>query len=104
MRQAPPFYPLGPTGLAKLIWHLPNFARLYWRLLKDRRVSFLPKLMVLMAFVYALSPIDFLPDWLLPVLGQVDDLMVIAVALRLFIPLCPPEVVDDHVKVIDAGG
>jgi uncharacterized membrane protein YkvA (DUF1232 family) len=103
MKPSPPFYPLGPLGLAKLVRHLPNFARLYWRLFQDRRVSVWPKLLLVAAFAYAVSPVDFIPDLLAPFVGEVDDLMIIAVALRLFIPLCPREVVDQHVRAIDAG-
>jgi len=47
--------------------------------------------------------VDFIPDLLAPFLGEIDDLMIVAVALRLFIPLCPPEVVDQHVRALDAG-
>lgn len=103
MRRPPPFYPLGPVGLVKLIWHLPNFARLYWRLFRDGRVPVWPKLLLVAALVYALSPADLVPDFLAPLLGQIDDLMVVLVALRLFIPLCPAQIVNEHVRAIDAG-
>jgi len=49
MKPSPPFYPLGPLGLAKLVRHLPNFVRLYWRLFQDRRVSVWPKLLLVAA-------------------------------------------------------
>jgi uncharacterized membrane protein YkvA (DUF1232 family) len=37
------------------------------------------------------------------VLGQIDDFVVILLGLRLFIRLCPPEVVQEHVKAVAAG-
>ena len=89
--------------MAKLIWHLPNFVRLYLRLFKDARVSVWPKLLLVAAAAYILTPVDLMPDVLQPLIGQVDDLVVVAIALRMFIPLCPPGVVDDHVRAIDAG-
>ena len=101
MRPPPPFYPLGPVGVAKLLRHLPNFGRLYWRLFWDGGVSMWPKLMLVMAGAYAFWPVDLLFDWLQPLLGQVDDLLIVAIALRLFIPLCPPHLVDGHVRAID---
>ena len=51
---------------------------------------------------YLILPTDFLPD-VLPGFGQIDDFAVILLGLRLFIRLCPPEVVQEHVKAIAAG-
>jgi uncharacterized membrane protein YkvA (DUF1232 family) len=67
--------------------------RLAWRLLFDRRVPSLLKFVVpgLMG-AYLLMPIDFVPD-LIPVLGQLDDLAVLALAVKLFIELAPQDVV-----------
>jgi len=67
--------------------------RLAWRLLFDRRVPSLLKLVVpgIMG-AYLLMPIDFVPD-LIPILGQLDDLAVLALAVKLFIELAPQDVV-----------
>ncbi len=67
--------------------------RLAWRLLFDRRVPSLLKFVVpgIMA-AYLLMPIDLVPD-LIPVLGQLDDLAVLALAIKLFIELAPTDVV-----------
>jgi uncharacterized membrane protein YkvA (DUF1232 family) len=43
---------------------------------------------------YLLMPIDLFPD-LVPVLGQLDDLAVFALAVKLFIELSPQEVVQE---------
>jgi uncharacterized membrane protein YkvA (DUF1232 family) len=67
---------------------------LAWKLLWDRRVSFFTKLVPLSLLGYLLMPFDLIPDALLG-LGQVDDLVVILVGLRMFISLCPPDVVAD---------
>jgi uncharacterized membrane protein YkvA (DUF1232 family) len=56
-----------------------------------------------LAVLYVVSPIDLIPDFL-PFVGEVDDLIVIIAACRLFISLCPREVVRDHVQRIDAAG
>jgi uncharacterized membrane protein YkvA (DUF1232 family) len=97
----PPFQ-LGLRGL-RFLRHLPDFVRLYWRLLRDRRVSIWPKALLVLAVLYVVSPIDLIPDFL-PFVGEVDDLIVIIAACRLFISLCPREVVRDHVQRIDAAG
>lgn len=93
---------LGMRGL-RFLSNLPNFVRLYWRLFRDIRVSVWPKALLLLGFLYVLSPIDLIPD-VIPFVGEVDDLVLLIVACRVFIYLCPPEVVREHVRRIDAGG
>jgi uncharacterized membrane protein YkvA (DUF1232 family) len=51
--------------------------------------------MLVGAGVYLVSPLDFVPD-VLPMLGQVDDLAVVLIALRTFIGLCPESAVTHH--------
>ncbi len=70
--------------------------QLAWRLLWDPRVPLSTKLVLpgLMG-LYLLSPIDALPDVLLP-LGQLDDLVVLLLGMSLFIELCPADIVAEH--------
>jgi uncharacterized membrane protein YkvA (DUF1232 family) len=86
-----------------LLRHLPHFVRLYWRLLRDPRVPIWPKALLFAALLYVVSPVDLVPD-VLPVIGEVDDLVVLIVVCRLFVYLCPPEVVREHVRWIDTEG
>ena len=91
------------TGAAlQIARHLPSFARLYWRLFRDRRVSLLPKALLVLIGLYLLSPIDVVPDFV-PVIGAVDDLAVGLGGLWLFVQLCPPPVVREHVLRIAAA-
>ena len=92
-----------PGDILRFLAHLPHFFRLYWGLLWDRRVGFFAKALLVGAIVYAVSPLDFLPDWI-PVLGQVDDLTLMIMACRAFIRLCPAFAVQEHVARIDATG
>jgi uncharacterized membrane protein YkvA (DUF1232 family) len=62
--------------------------RLASRLLREPRVPVLTKLVPLFAAVYVLSPIDVLPDFI-PLIGQVDDVTVVLMAVELFARLCP---------------
>jgi len=94
---------LGPLRIGAFLLHLPNFLRLFWRLLKDPRVGLAPKLILLAMVVYVLVPVDLLPDFLVP-LGQLDDIFVIFLGLRSFVKLCPQEAVREHVRAIAAGG
>ncbi len=63
--------------------------RLAWRLVREPRVPLLTKAVVPIAALYFVSPIDLLPDFI-PVLGEMDDLVVAYGALKMFINLCPP--------------
>jgi uncharacterized membrane protein YkvA (DUF1232 family) len=74
---------------------LMKSGRLGLRLLRDQRVPMYSKVILGLAVIYVLSPLDFLPDWF-PVLGQLDDLAAIAAGLAIFIRPCPTEVVEEH--------
>ncbi len=80
-----------PDLLARL-W---NDTVLGWRLLFDRRVSGPAKLIPLLIVAYIFSPIDLVPDVLLP-FGVVDDLSALLLGLQLFIRSAPRDVVDEH--------
>ena len=82
-----------------MLLHLPNFARLYWRLFRDRRVPILPKALLVLTLVYVVSPLDLVPDFV-PVIGEMDDVVVVLAGLWLFVRLCPPEVVRETVHDI----
>ena len=79
--------------------HLLRFAKLVWRLSFDKRVPLLLRLVLPVAIVYAVSPIDLVKDSV-PILGRFDDLIFIAMALLLLVKLSPKEVVDEHNGVI----
>jgi uncharacterized membrane protein YkvA (DUF1232 family) len=92
-----------PWEIVTFVRHLPNFVRLFARLLRDARVPAYGKALLAAAAVYCVSPLDFIPD-LLPMLGQVDDLALFVMACRTFISLAPKEVVQEHVKVLNLPG
>jgi uncharacterized membrane protein YkvA (DUF1232 family) len=92
-----------PRGrMLEILTHLPNFLRLYWRLFRDRRVSIWPKAMLVAALVYVVLPFDLIPDFIFGI-GEIDDLVVVLLAARWFIAWCPPDVVQEHARAIDAG-
>jgi uncharacterized membrane protein YkvA (DUF1232 family) len=86
--------------MLRLLWHLPNFVKLYWRLFNDRRVPLRAKFILIAAALYIVAPFDFLPDFVSPLLGRLDDLAILIIAARWFISLCPPDVVQERVKEI----
>ena len=75
-----------------MVQELMRNANLAWHLLLDPRVSMLAKLVPAAALLYVISPIDLIPDWFVG-LGQLDDIAIILLGIRLFISMCPPEVV-----------
>lgn len=78
-----------------------KLAILYWRLLRDPRVSVWPKLLVVGALIYLVAPIDLLSDIALPGIGYLEDGVILVLAGRLFISLCPPGVVAEHMARIE---
>ena len=71
-----------PPGTAKdLATVLPACATTVRRLRRDRRVPRRAKVVVALAGLWVLSPIDLIPEFL-PVIGPLDDVIVVALALR----------------------
>ncbi|HLB50017.1 MAG TPA: YkvA family protein [Anaerolineales bacterium] len=78
-------------------------ARLVWLLMRDPRVPLWLKAMPIASLVYLFSPIDFLPDTI-PVLTQLDDIAVLLIGFRLFIDLCPADVVEEYMQSLTGHG
>jgi hypothetical protein len=72
---------------------IANRIKLIWRLMSDPRVSPLLKLLPITSIVYLLFP-DVLP-------GPVDDAAIIWLSTYLFVELCPPDVVLEHLEAIE---
>lgn len=69
---------------------LTNRFRLIGRLMMDSRVNPLVKLLPVASLVYAVWPID--------VPGPIDDAVVLWLGTTLFVELCPPNVVEEHLQ------
>jgi uncharacterized membrane protein YkvA (DUF1232 family) len=79
-----------------MLQQLLNQAKLVGRLLGDRRVNPLLKIIPIASIVYLISPVDLIPGGIVPVVGALDDAAVIWIGTTLFIELCPPDVVQEH--------
>ena len=55
---------------------------------QDPEIPLLPKIIIVIALGYALSPIDLIPDFI-PVLGYLDDLIILPLLIMLSIKLIP---------------
>ncbi len=90
-----------PLDVIRFLWRSPHAIRLYWRLFREKRVPRKAKFSLifalLLAVVYVISPIDLIPDWLLPIIGEMDDIAVVLVltrfGLKWLVQLSPSEVV-----------
>jgi uncharacterized membrane protein YkvA (DUF1232 family) len=86
--------------LKNVIYLIPNFLKLLFRLFKDGRVPAAEKAFLIGAIAYVITPIDLLPD-VIPFVGQVDDLYLIALTLLRLLNRTPAEVIRQH---WDGGG
>ena len=68
--------------------------KVYQLLLKDSRVPRPSKWLLGLAIGYLLSPIDLIPDFI-PVLGQIDDLIIVSFLLTLALRVIPNQVIDE---------
>ncbi len=76
--------------------------RLAVRLVREPRVPWLAKGIPLLTALYVFSPLDFVPD-VLPLLGQMDDVGIVLVALEIFVRVCPVRAIDHHRVAIEQG-
>lgn len=81
------------TNILQEIWQNGQLAL---RLFADGRVPLMLKALVpVAALAYIIMPVDLLPDFI-PVLGQLDEVAIILLLMRLFVSLAPQEVVAEH--------
>ena len=93
---------MGPLQMRGLIMFLPQFVRVFYRLMRDERVSVLAKAVPLLGVLALISPplleLDFIP-----IIGEVDWILVGFICLKIFIWLCPPDVVREHMSNVAHG-
>lgn len=76
----------------KFIQRLRENIRLYQMVLRDRRTPWLAKVLLGAALAYLLSPIDIIPDFI-PVIGYLDDIVIVPLLVFLAIKLIPKSIV-----------
>jgi len=81
--------------LKGLLMFIPNMVLLCGRLLRDSRVPKTEKALVAGAIVYAIIPLDLIPD-LIPFVGQIDDAYLIAITLLRLLDRTDPKIVREH--------
>lgn len=69
---------------------------------RDPRVPWYAKVIAGLVAAYAFSPLDLIPDFV-PVLGYLDDLLLVPLGIVLAISLIPPELMAEHRAVAEAA-
>jgi uncharacterized membrane protein YkvA (DUF1232 family) len=82
---------MGPASLRKWAGDLERHTLVAYCAARDPRTPWLARALALLVAAYALSPIDLIPDFI-PVLGYLDDLVVVPLGLLLVLRLLPDEV------------
>lgn len=78
-----------------------NRLKLILRLMGDRRVSPLVKLIPVGALLYWISPVDILMG--IPGVDAIDDAAILWFGSTLFVELCPSDVVQEHMKQLTSN-
>jgi uncharacterized membrane protein YkvA (DUF1232 family) len=82
--------PFPRDAFTALVRRTPAYGRLAWRLGRDPLLSRARRAAVVGAAAYLVSPVDAVPGFI-PVLGQLDDILVVLAALRLALDGLDPE-------------
>jgi len=88
---------LGSLGgkLGEYVFLLPDFFILVCRLAVDKRVPVKHKMIVAGIITYIMMPIDLIPDFI-PVIGLVDDLVLVVMGLNLILNEIDPKILLDN--------
>ncbi len=81
--------------MKNLLMFIPNMVLLCARLMTDSRVPGTERALVAGAVIYAIIPLDLIPD-MIPFVGQIDDAYLIAVTLLRLVERTDARVVREH--------
>lgn len=75
--------------------------KLIVRLMGDGRVNPFLKLLPILSLAYLIWPIDLIMG--IPGLSALDDAAIVSLGAYMFIELCPPDVVEEHMKQLTSN-
>ena len=90
--------PMGPS----LAHRIRIEAHAVWLAVRDPRTPLPAKLIGLLVAAYALSPIDLIPDFI-PIIGLLDDAILIPLGVWIFEKLTPPAILAEHRATAEAA-
>lgn len=79
----------------ELLKLIPNLLKLLYRLLEDPRIPKSEKAILAGVAAYVVSPLDLIPD-VVPFLGKVDDLVLIALVIKRLFNVAGDQVLNEH--------
>ncbi|MEE8370283.1 MAG: DUF1232 domain-containing protein [Dehalococcoidia bacterium] len=90
-------------SLVKRITRLPFRAklRLAVALMRDSRIPLGVRAIPALLVLYLAMPIDIIPDFI-PVLGHIDDLLILVIGVGLLLRLTPRHVLEGHVGLLES--
>ena len=80
---------------ASLLWTARTRLRLAWMLIKDERVPLWQKAIPFLPMIYILSPLNLI-SFALPVIGQIDDALLILLAVELMERVVDENILAEH--------
>jgi uncharacterized membrane protein YkvA (DUF1232 family) len=89
--------------LRAIVHNIKVQAHAIWLCARDPSLGWGPRLFALAIAGYALSPIDLIPDFI-PVLGLLDDALLIPVGIWLFLKMTPPEIYARNLSIAETAG
>jgi uncharacterized membrane protein YkvA (DUF1232 family) len=92
----------GMNWFGKTVHNIKVQAHATWLCARDTDLGWGPRLFALLIAGYALSPIDLIPDFI-PVLGLLDDAILIPAAIWLFRRMVPPEIFARNIGLAEAA-
>lgn len=84
-----------PNRKHSLVHRLRVDAHAAWLAARDPRAAWYARAFGLAIAAYALSPIDLIPDFI-PILGLVDDALIIPAGIWLFLKMLPEGLFEEH--------
>ena len=73
--------------------------KIWYRVAKDKRTPWISRILLLGAISYLAMPFDIIPDFI-PIIGQLDDLIIIPVMVWLAWKFVPKEIIEEHRKAV----
>jgi len=90
---------LGWAALLPLASRAPVYGRLFWDLVRDDRTPMARKAALAAAAGYLVVGRDLVPDYV-PIIGGIDDLIVVVLALDVFLDGVPDAVIDERLDAL----
>ncbi len=94
---------LNYLAFAPLASRAPTYGRLLWALLRDERIPTSHKAVLGLAAAYLAAPIDVIPEGI-PILGALDDVAVVVIALDIFLERVPRSLLHEKLAELDIDG